>query len=181
MSQAGVNDYDEKALQRLASTLVEKIDVGARKTESFSSACIYRVPEGLRKLNERAYTPRLIAIGPLHRNDQHHQTSMQHVKMSYVNNLLCRLIAGMEGLELAEKKSALLQECLAEMKKLIADVNNCYLAEVTLDEEMMLVDGCFILEFFYRARSLKLERAEEEEKRKPISGGDNGKSKVRNC
>ncbi|XP_058217026.1 uncharacterized protein LOC131327923 [Rhododendron vialii] len=173
MSQ-GENDYED-VLQHLTSTIGAKLVEGAKKTKLFSSTCIYRVPHDLRKVNERAYTPRLITIGPLHRNDEHLQTPMQHVKMSYANNLLCRLTTGMESLELAEKRNAvLLHECLAEMKKLIVDANNCYLADVTLDEEMLLVDGCFILEFLYRARLL---RAEDNEN-KPIDGGDNGNSKV---
>ncbi|KAG5512653.1 hypothetical protein RHGRI_038939 [Rhododendron griersonianum] len=68
MSQ-GENDY-AKDLQQLTYTVAGNIYKGAEKAESFfSSACIYRVPEDLRKLKERAYTPRLIAIGPLHRED----------------------------------------------------------------------------------------------------------------
>ncbi|KAK2650754.1 hypothetical protein Ddye_018243 [Dipteronia dyeriana] len=34
--------------------------------EAGPDCCIYRVPEYLRKINEAAYTPRLISIGPLH-------------------------------------------------------------------------------------------------------------------
>ncbi|KAI8556872.1 hypothetical protein RHMOL_Rhmol05G0289700 [Rhododendron molle] len=69
MSQ-GENDCEED-IQCLTSTISAKLHEGAQKAESlFSSACIYRVPEELRKLNASAYTPRLIAIGPLHRNDK---------------------------------------------------------------------------------------------------------------
>ncbi|KAG5512628.1 hypothetical protein RHGRI_038918 [Rhododendron griersonianum] len=140
MSQ-GENGSDEEALQRFTSTIVQKIGEGTQKTESFfSSASIYRVPEYLRKHKESAYTPCLIAIGPLHREDKHLQTPLQHVKMSYTNHLLSRLTIGMEDL---------VQECLAEMKTLVDDAKKCYAEEVTLDEEMMLVDGCFILEFLY--------------------------------
>ncbi|KAE9447613.1 hypothetical protein C3L33_20488, partial [Rhododendron williamsianum] len=144
MSQ-GENGSDEEALQCLTSTIVQKIGEGAQKTEYFfSSACIYRVPEELRKLKASAYTPRLIAIGPLHR--EHLQTTFQHVKMSYTNHLLSRLTAGIDDLESAEKtKFTVVQECLAEMKTLVDDAKKCYAEEVTLDEEMMLVDGCFIL------------------------------------
>ncbi|KAG5512648.1 hypothetical protein RHGRI_038935 [Rhododendron griersonianum] len=103
MSQ-GENDY-AKDLQQLTYTVAGNIYKGAEKAESFfSSACIYRVPEDLRKLKERAYTPRLIAIGPLHREDEHLQTPLQHVKPSYTNYLLSRLAVGMEDQpELAKK------------------------------------------------------------------------------
>ncbi|XP_058214471.1 UPF0481 protein At3g47200-like [Rhododendron vialii] len=172
----------EEALQRLTSTVVEKIGVGAQKTEFFfSSACIYRVPEKLRKLKESTYTPHLIAIGPLHQNDEHLQTPLQHVKMSYTKFLLHRLTAGMEGLELAERTKFVLQKCLAEIKTLIDDAKKCYAAEVTVlnIEEMLLVDGCFILEFLYRSRSLELKKIAEKEGKKPIDGGDNSNSKRR--
>ncbi|KAG5512619.1 hypothetical protein RHGRI_038909 [Rhododendron griersonianum] len=154
MSQ-GENGSDEEALQRLTSTIDQKIDEGVQKTESFfSSASIYKVPEYLRMLKESAYTPCLVAIGPLHREDKHLQTPMQHVKMSYTNYLLSRLTAGMLDRELAKrKKLTVLQECLAELKTLVDDAKKCYAEEVTLDEEMMLVDGCFILEFFYGYRT----------------------------
>ncbi|KAG5512632.1 hypothetical protein RHGRI_038922 [Rhododendron griersonianum] len=154
MSQ-GENGSDEEALQRLTSTIVQKIGEGAQKTESFfSSACIYRVSEELRKLKESAYTPRLIAIGPLHREDKHLQTPFQHVKMSYTNHLLSQLTTGIDDLESAEKtKFTEVQECLAELKTLVGDAKKCYAEEVTLDEEIMLVDGCFILELFYGYRT----------------------------
>ncbi|KAI8556941.1 hypothetical protein RHMOL_Rhmol05G0296100 [Rhododendron molle] len=150
----GENDYGE-GLQRLTSTVGAKLVEGTRKTNSFPSASIYRVPKDLRKVNKSAYTPRLVAIGPLHRNDKHLQNDMRHVKTSYTNKLLSRQIimitAGMEVLESEEKKNAVLRECLAEMKKLIDRVKECYLREVEVDEAMLVVDGCFILELLYRS------------------------------
>ncbi|KAG5550499.1 hypothetical protein RHGRI_015464 [Rhododendron griersonianum] len=97
-----------------------------QKTKIFSSACICRVPKFLRKLKESAYTPRLFAIGPLHRNEEHLQKPMKHVKMSYTDDLVSRLTMGMKGQELVEKKKAVLQECVAEMKKLLDDAKKCY-------------------------------------------------------
>lgn len=150
----GENDYGE-GLQRLTSTVGAKLIEGARKTDSFPSACIYRVPKDLRKVNKSAYIPRLVAIGPLHRNDKHLQNAMQHVKTSYTNKLLSRqlimITAEMEVLESEENKNAVLRECLAEMKKLIDRVKECYLREVKVDEAMLVVDGCFILELLYRS------------------------------
>ncbi|KAG5550497.1 hypothetical protein RHGRI_015462 [Rhododendron griersonianum] len=73
---------------------------------------------------------------------------MQHVKTSYTNKLLSRQLiipAGMKVLESEEMKNAVLRECLAEMKKLIDRVKECYLREVKVDEAMLVVDGCFIL------------------------------------
>ncbi|KAG5512614.1 hypothetical protein RHGRI_038904 [Rhododendron griersonianum] len=64
-----------------------------------------------------------------------------------------------DQLELAmQKKFTALQECLAEMKTSIDDAKKRYATEVTLDEKMMLVDGCFILEFLYRYRTSKVRK-----------------------
>ncbi|KAI8556873.1 hypothetical protein RHMOL_Rhmol05G0289800 [Rhododendron molle] len=67
------------------------------------------------------------------------------------------------------------------MKLSVDDAKKCYAEEVTLDVEMMLVDGCFILELLYRKllitkpnwiiRNIGLSH--------PIVGSDNGYSKVR--
>ncbi|KAI8556901.1 hypothetical protein RHMOL_Rhmol05G0292400 [Rhododendron molle] len=90
MSQGG-ND-DKQAPKILTKTIGEKFNDGTKKIKSLHSfARIYKVPEDLRKLNERAYVPRLIAIGPLHRTDKRLQKPMQDVKMDYANRLFLRL------------------------------------------------------------------------------------------
>ncbi|XP_058215642.1 UPF0481 protein At3g47200-like [Rhododendron vialii] len=151
---AEMSQGDQNDLQHLTSTIAGKIGDGVKKTESvFDLACIYRVPEELRKLKKSAYTPRLIAIGPLHRGDKHLQTPLQHVKMSYTNYLFSRLTAGMEDHEAVHTMTTVLQNCVAEMQASIDYAKKFYTEEVTLDAEMMLVDGCFILEFLYRYRT----------------------------
>ncbi|GFY83748.1 hypothetical protein Acr_03g0005220 [Actinidia rufa] len=131
----------------LTEIVGQKICDGAWKTEeSFSSACIYRVPEELRKLKESAYTPRLISIGPLHSEDEHLKSSMQEVKLWYVNFLICRVTGGSE-----ECKFTVLEECLETMKLWLKDAKKSYAEKVdNLNEEMLVVDGCFILELLYR-------------------------------
>lgn len=120
-----------EGIQRLTSTIGDKLGEGAQKTELFSSACIHRVPKDLRKVNKSAYTPWIITIVFLHWNDKQLQTPPWNtrVKMNYkINNLLCLLTVGLEDQqESAEKKSAVLHECLAEMKKSINDAKKYYI------------------------------------------------------
>ncbi|XP_057503614.1 UPF0481 protein At3g47200-like [Actinidia eriantha] len=141
------NDYCKQALQSLTSTIGRKINEGSQKTEeSFSLPCSYRVPEDLRKMKESAYTPRLVSIGPLHSKDKHLKSQMHDIKMNYVNSLLCRRIDGSEV-----SKLAVLEKCVEAMKLLVEDAKKCYNEEVdNLNEEMLVVDGCFILELLYR-------------------------------
>ena len=51
---------------------------------------IYRVPHHLRKLNDEAYTPQVISIGPFHRENAILQT-MQGLKEEYSKRFLQRI------------------------------------------------------------------------------------------
>ncbi|XP_057476447.1 UPF0481 protein At3g47200-like [Actinidia eriantha] len=157
MSQAKANGIVNADLS-LTEIVGQKISDGVRKTEeSFSSACIYRVPEELRKLKESAYTPRLVSIGPLHSEDEHLKSPMQDVKLWYVNFLICRMTGGSE-----ERKFTVLEECLETMKLLVEDAKKSYAGKVdNLNEEMLVVDGCFILELLYRYHLLNNPTNEE--------------------
>ncbi|KAL7248509.1 hypothetical protein ACSBR2_003275 [Camellia fascicularis] len=141
----------EQELERLLRKMVE----GAHKTASKSSASIYRVPAELRKLEENAYTPRFVSIGPFHSKDQHIlNSSMQDVKKSYANSLFDRISSSKGGLE--EEKlntSKVLMECVGKMRESLDKAKKCYAEEVedVLDVEMLVIDGCFILELLYRS------------------------------
>ncbi|GFY82336.1 hypothetical protein Acr_02g0005760 [Actinidia rufa] len=160
------NDYCKEALQSLTTTIDRKISEGAQKIkESFPSACIYRVPEELRKLKESAYTPQLVSIGPLHNNDKHLKSLMHDIKMSYVNSLLCRRTDGSEVCKLA-----VLEECVEAMKLSVEDAKKCYTEEVdNLNEEMLVVDGCFILELLYRYKLLTLHKEKTNESKEMLN------------
>ncbi|XP_057467592.1 UPF0481 protein At3g47200-like [Actinidia eriantha] len=156
----------KQALQSLTTTISRKISEGVQKIDkSFPWACIYRVPEELRRLNESAYTPRLVSIGPLHSKDKHLKSIMQDIKMSYVNSLLCRITDGSEVC-----KFAVLQECTEAMKRSLEDAKKRYTDEVdNLNEEMLVVDGCFILELLYRNYLLTLPKEETNEEGNEIT------------
>ena len=65
-SQKEENTSNEKKIQYegLVSALEIKIE---RPETSFSFKCrIKRIPDHLRKVNEQAYTPMIISIGPFH-------------------------------------------------------------------------------------------------------------------
>ncbi|CAL2240902.1 unnamed protein product [Prunus armeniaca] len=51
--------------------------------------CIYRVPNKLRKVNEAAYTPQLISIGPFH-HGKPELKDMENHKKKYCENFLAR-------------------------------------------------------------------------------------------
>lgn len=109
-----------------------------------SDCCIYRVPENLRRVNEEAYRPLLVSIGPIYYGDPR-LVDMQQQKLRYFQSFLRRsasynldyyvqVIRGWE--ELA-------RQCYVES-----------LYATTLSGvhfiEMLLVDSAFIIELFLR-------------------------------
>ena len=61
-----------------------------RVKSPLSTKCsIYRVPYYLWKLNEEAYTPQVISIGPIHHGKERFQTMEKH-KVIYFNSFLVR-------------------------------------------------------------------------------------------
>ena len=55
-----------------------------------SEQCIFKVPEELRMVNEKAYKPEIISIGPYHRNKGDHLRTMEEHKARYLQALLQR-------------------------------------------------------------------------------------------
>ncbi|XP_052172146.1 UPF0481 protein At3g47200-like [Diospyros lotus] len=108
---------------------------------------IYRVPDDLRKLKESAYTPQFVSIGPLHSRDKHLDNSrVNKTKVKCVGPLIYRAAKS--------KKQAreIVQKCLTAMEESIGEAQNYYPKEkpVTLNREMLFLDGSFILELLYR-------------------------------
>ncbi|KAF8389090.1 hypothetical protein HHK36_025775 [Tetracentron sinense] len=109
-----------------------------------SKCCIHRVSKKLRSLNDPAYTPQVISIGPCHRDKESLQVMEVH-KQRYLRSFLDRYpqidledyVKALRGLE----ESA--RQCYAEPIKLSSD-------EFV---EMMLLDGFFILVLFLRCVS----------------------------
>ncbi|KAJ6934651.1 hypothetical protein NC651_009600 [Populus alba x Populus x berolinensis] len=82
-------------INEIANSLREQLKIN----KAFSEACcIYRVPERLRKLNEKAYTPRGVSIGPLHHGKENLKAMEGH-KIMYLQQFLGQnLLVSLEDL-----------------------------------------------------------------------------------
>ncbi|XP_062177337.1 UPF0481 protein At3g47200-like [Alnus glutinosa] len=100
--------------------------------------CIYRVPQDLRKLNEKAYTPKYISIGPFHRGDKRLET-MEKLKVRYLKIFLKKAEQNMEKL-------------ISTIRDREGDVRRCYAETSRLSSDnyvkMILLDASFIIVFF---------------------------------
>ncbi|CAL8996932.1 unnamed protein product [Prunus brigantina] len=105
-----------------------------------SSCCIYRVPERFRCVNENAYTPQVVSIGPLHHGKKGLEAMEEH-KMRYLQEFLCRTKVSLE-------------DCIKKIRDQEARLRSCY-AETngfSSDEfvRIILVDAAFIVELMLK-------------------------------
>ncbi|KAJ4722909.1 hypothetical protein OWV82_006340 [Melia azedarach] len=133
---------DEK--DRLCICIEEKLDLVPTQ---FSDCSIAKVPQHLRNVNEKAYEPQLIAIGPYHRRRTHLE-AMEEQKLRYLKLLLLR------------RKESNLTRYAKAMRELEEKARACYAEIVFLktDEfvEMLILDACFIVELFRRCEMSEL-------------------------
>ncbi|KAL7219963.1 hypothetical protein ACSBR2_012929 [Camellia fascicularis] len=128
----------------------------AKKLANFyhpsSECCIFRMYDNLRRQNENAYEPSIVAIGPYHRGKAKLQQMEEH-KLWYLQQLLNR------------EKNKSVNDYIMAIKELEERARNCYAETIRLESdefvEMMLLDGVFIIELFCKSSVLEL-RAEND-------------------
>uniref|UniRef100_A0A803M9U9 Uncharacterized protein n=2 Tax=Chenopodium quinoa TaxID=63459 RepID=A0A803M9U9_CHEQI len=126
----------EDPIDELATNIKKKCETLSPLS---SKCCIYRIPTNLRKVNENSYTPSLISIGPFHRGNQKYQAMEEH-KLRYLQRFIQR------------NSNRDLEDYLTAAMKWEKEARNSYLATINLSSleftEMLVLDGCFIIEFF---------------------------------
>ncbi|XP_068644690.1 UPF0481 protein At3g47200-like [Aristolochia californica] len=107
---------------------------------------IVRVSHIIRKTNEEAYEPEILSIGPYHREKKRLQ-EMEKQKWKYLRDFCSRN----DGLTL--------DDILIKVQELKKSARSCYLEDIPIGEaefgEMLLLDGCFILELFLKSEERK--------------------------
>ncbi|KAF8009529.1 hypothetical protein BT93_J0514 [Corymbia citriodora subsp. variegata] len=105
------------------------------------SCCIFRVPGTLSELNPKAYKPRIVSIGPYHHGRECVQMIEEH-KPRFFSALLNRTRSF--GVDCNEYFNAI---ALKEQ-----EIRDCYSEPLNFGRleliEMMVLDGCFIIEMF---------------------------------
>ncbi|CAL0310507.1 unnamed protein product [Lupinus luteus] len=111
------------------------------------SCCIFRVPQGLFDANGKAYQPHIVSIGPYHHGHNRLNMIEEH-KWRYLRSLLSR----------TKTFGLSLEDLLKAMASLESEARECYSETITLDTrdfiEMMVLDGCFIIELFRKVSKL---------------------------
>ncbi|CAL5337254.1 unnamed protein product [Camellia sinensis] len=111
-----------------------------------SERCIFRVHDVLRNENKKAYEPEVVAIGPYHHGKDNLQPMEEH-KLRYLKRLLDR-----RNETSAERYIVAMRESEQKARKSYAD-------PISVDSnkfvEMMLLDGCFIVELLRKNEKKK--------------------------
>ncbi|KAL5819676.1 hypothetical protein ACOSQ4_023518 [Xanthoceras sorbifolium] len=105
---------------------------------SWAKLSIYKVPQHLREGDDKAYVPQMVSLGPYHHGkkrlrqmDRHKWRSLHHV---------------------LESTNQDIRIYLDSMKELEEKARACYEGPISLSSnefvEMMVLDGCFVLELF---------------------------------
>uniref|UniRef100_A0A2N9FTE1 Uncharacterized protein n=1 Tax=Fagus sylvatica TaxID=28930 RepID=A0A2N9FTE1_FAGSY len=113
-----------------------------------TECCIYKVPYYLRKMNEGAYTPQVISIGPIHHNKERFQAMEKH-KVRYFNNF-------------KQQYEINLEDLVSTIREMEDRIRRCYVETVQLESDdfvqMIILDASFILELFLNYRSRERTR-----------------------
>ena len=104
--------------------------------------CIYKVPQILRKVNQDAYTPMLISIGPFH-HGQRNLRNMEKLKVRYFKEACYR----------TKKSHKDLAKFIQENEVIIC---HCYAEIIPFSSEsfvkLILLDSIFIIEHLWRTK-----------------------------
>ncbi|XP_048137666.1 UPF0481 protein At3g47200-like [Rhodamnia argentea] len=131
---------------RSGSSSHHVVDVEMADGSSVGSAdgigfCIFRVPQSLSEINQMAYQPNTVPIGPYHHGKPQFQKIQEH-KRRFSIDLLNR----------TSQRRDKLQHFAEALKPMEEQVRKCYSEALAFGSddliEMMVLDGCFIIELF---------------------------------
>ncbi|KAL6654783.1 hypothetical protein ACP70R_008248 [Stipagrostis hirtigluma subsp. patula] len=103
--------------------------------------CIYRVPACIKDLNPKAYRPQVVSLGPFHHGDPELRPMEEH-KRRALRHLLRRAARPLEEF------AAAVEDAADRLESAYMDLGAEWLGGGGRERfvEMMIVDGCFLLE-----------------------------------
>ncbi|GKV50154.1 hypothetical protein SLEP1_g56867 [Rubroshorea leprosula] len=107
-----------------------------------------QVPRLLYEVNEKAYEPEIISIGPYHRG-KNHLNMMEVHKVRFLRMLLRRT-----NEHTADPYEHTAEPYVAALRGMVEKARNCYSEPSSMSTEdfleMLVLDGCFIVEFIHQ-------------------------------
>ncbi|XP_039161103.1 UPF0481 protein At3g47200-like [Eucalyptus grandis] len=133
---------------------VESSDGRSRGSADEISFCIFRVPQSLSDINQMAYRPSTVPIGPYHHKNPEFEKIQEHKRRFFID-LLNRRHQRTERLQMEK-----LQQFAEALKPMEEKIRKCYTEALAFNSDeliqMMVLDACFIIELFCKySRRLK--------------------------
>ncbi|CAH8385261.1 unnamed protein product [Eruca vesicaria subsp. sativa] len=134
------NQQPEETREEWVISIKDKMEQTLRDdaTTSWERLCIYRVPRYLQENDNKSYFPQTVSLGPYH-HGKDHLLPMDRHKWRAVNMIMARTKHDIEMY-------------LNAMKELEERARACYEGPIGLSSnkftEMLVLDGCFVLELF---------------------------------
>ncbi|ONI17164.1 hypothetical protein PRUPE_3G141800 [Prunus persica] len=127
---------------QLASSIEAKL---REKSSLKSRRCIFKIPNMWRKHNREAFIPNLVSIGPYHHGKKKLQ-AMEETKLWYLHCLLARQPTPDTNLKY-------FVQVIRSSEQYYLDCYAKKFDNLSRDEfvEMMVVDGCFLIELFRKS------------------------------
>ncbi|XP_034888473.1 uncharacterized protein [Populus alba] len=124
-------------IEKLAKSVKDELEI----SNPFSdTCCIYKVPERLRELNDKAYTPCVVSIGPIHHGNEKLK-AMEDQKRMYLKEFIAHSeVSGF--IELIKEKETRLRHCYAE--------TNGFSSEYFI--KMILMDAAFVIMYLLKCK-----------------------------
>ncbi|XP_042465416.1 UPF0481 protein At3g47200-like isoform X1 [Zingiber officinale] len=141
---ASPNSEDEDEL--LSRNFTEKLSSASRKPKKDIPATIFRVPENIRRTNLESFEPKMVSLGPYHRENQRFKATNERIKLPYATNFFRRLTTG--GMDVN-----LVPLMVKIIKHKESDLRCAYSEEIRMNSndfvEMMMLDFAFMVEFLW--------------------------------
>jgi hypothetical protein len=124
-------------IDRLIQSVKKELEISYAFSDT---CCIYKVPEQLREVNEKAYTPRLVSIGPIHHGKDMLKAMEGHKRM-YLQEFLAQSEVNVESfIEFIKENEKRLRNCYAETIEFCSE----YFIK------MILMDAAFVIMFLLK-------------------------------
>uniref|UniRef100_A0A6N2K656 Uncharacterized protein n=1 Tax=Salix viminalis TaxID=40686 RepID=A0A6N2K656_SALVM len=122
--------------------LAESVEGKLRIFRPFSNNCsIYRVPKRLRELNEKAYTPQVVSIGPLHYGKEELKEMEEHKRLYLREFLDLSQVSVNDFIAVIAERETRLRNCYAETFDKLSEEEFV---------EMVLLDCSFLIMFLLK-------------------------------